>query len=92
MQHGVNAYNSRTLIRPHSCSTCAFKERDGKLLRCHRNPPSVTPVVESVAGGFRVAAEVAVWPAVKEDQWCGEYRAFQRSAIIVNDEEALGTQ
>ena len=81
------------LIKPHTCSTCAFKEREGNQFRCHRNPPSVSPVVAGSPGGsgFHLAGEVALWPIVKPEHWCGEYRAFAQHGLTIEG-ESLRTQ
>ena len=48
-----------------ACSECAFSEMhetDDSLFRCHRKSP------------LHVNRETAIWPIVREDDWCGEFR------------------
>jgi len=50
-----------------NCSTCKyFAVIDGKVGNCRRFPPVPFPV-----GPNNVST---IWPAVRHEQWCGEWR------------------
>jgi hypothetical protein len=68
------------------CVNCQFYDRrnarpnDGRAPvmwgQCRRHSPHLSPV-----GGKKAYLVEGVWPLVRDDDWCGEWRAPARSTI-----------
>lgn len=72
-----------TIIRQNTCSTCAFKEREGKIMRCHRRAPVTTPIIAGgPAGQPQLVGDVTLFPTVSADMWCGEWSNFTVSKMV----------
>lgn len=51
-----------------NCGTCKFAkpiEGNDDAIRCQRNPPAITAVVNNQITSH--------WPLLGKDQWCGDY-------------------
>lgn len=72
------------ILRPNTCATCVYKDRDGKILRCRRNPPVVHPIFVGTPQGPQLAGEFTGWPVVQPENWCGEFSAFSANRMPAN--------
>jgi len=67
-----------------SCASCRFfKPGTGHAGTCQRYPPQVYGLVQSVGKGGEYhldGIEEVAWPAVRPDDWCGEWAAQARAA------------
>lgn len=56
------------------CGTCRFSREGPCDLECHRHAPQ--PRSEWVPDGkAEIGQEVTIWPAVDDDDWCGEWQS-----------------
>ena len=62
------------------CVTCMYYDRNkagvetktGNAGQCRRNGPSLSPINQK---SYMIEG---VWPTVRDDDWCGEWKALQR--------------
>jgi hypothetical protein len=70
------------LIRPNTCSTCALKERERDLIYCRAHPPMPYPIIIPLPNGqIKMGGDVALFPTVKPDWWCGEHTTTARAEV-----------
>ena len=59
------------------CSNCQFFDRPNKgqgVGQCRRHAPSLSPIN---AKAYMIEG---VWPTIREDDWCGEWKSAARKA------------
>ncbi len=57
------------------CTTCQYYDRQNKgsgIGQCRREAPALSPV------NVKPYMIEGVWPTVRDDDWCGEWKASQR--------------
>lgn len=75
--------------RQNTCGSCRFF----RSMECHRNPPMghafIVPQQNPLTGAQHFAPQtVAYWPAIKQNQWCGEWEARLPGDEIKPDAES----
>lgn len=61
------------------CNTCQYYDRQNKgqaVGQCRRQAPALSPI------NVKAYMIEGVWPTVRDDDWCGEFRAQARRAEL----------
>lgn len=74
------------------CVTCMYYDRNkagvdaksGNAGQCRRDGPSLSPINQK---SYMIEG---VWPTVRDDDWCGEWKAMQRRADTTRIGELFG--
>ena len=75
------------------CMTCMYYDRNkaggdakaGNAGECRRNGPSLSPINQK---SYMIEG---VWPTVRDDDWCGEWKALQRRVDTSRIGDVFGT-
>lgn len=74
------------------CVTCQFYDRHGRGAdktgnagQCRRQAPALSPINQK---SYMIEG---VWPTVRDDDWCGEWKVLVRRVDPARIGEALGT-
>ena len=57
-----------------TCAGCRFFLTVGNGAVCRRNPPTGQYMLVPGDGGRPMMQFMPIWPQVRADQWCGEFR------------------
>lgn len=73
------------ILRPNTCATCFYKQRQNGNLECHESTPQTTPLITYVSikapdGGVmrwdpKIVGFVSSWPIIQAEQSCGKHSA-----------------
>lgn len=74
------------------CKTCQYYDRQGRAAerggvagQCRRQAPALSPINQK---SYMIEG---VWPTVRDDDWCGEWKAHVRRVDPARVGEALAT-
>lgn len=73
------------LIRQNTCATCAYRYRDGQELLCRFWPPTGQIVHAPGPMGMQ---PVGIFPPVKPDWWCGQWKGLVAANLDNGDAPA----
>jgi hypothetical protein len=64
---------SVAIIRAKTCTNCGAGVRQGDVIECRLNPPTVFPIIISTPQGPRSIGKVTEFPIVKPDWHCRQH-------------------
>ncbi|HVF65053.1 MAG TPA: hypothetical protein VNE58_13770 [Casimicrobiaceae bacterium] len=76
------------------CSSCAYYDRNragggdtkaGNAGQCRRSAPALSPINQKT---YMIEG---VWPTIRDDDWCGEWKALQRRLDVNKLTDVLNT-
>jgi hypothetical protein len=88
---GCDANNTETCVE--RCVTCMYYDRNkasleaktGNAGQCRRNGPSLSPINQK---SYMIEG---VWPTVRDDDWCGEWKGQAKRVDTSRLGEVFGT-